>query len=209
MIALVAGLSFAVYYCFNRYVVLKDNTGSELSTNINYYLNLGVTWLVFGIISAVVLFIVLLLCLVLFKRIRLAIQFIREASKATSSLFLTLIFPVFPLLFKAIFLAYFVATGVILACSGKTIYRNANSTNASVSCNPSVTSVNGVQCVFYRYGFDTTDIYNSVMGFLSTYQWAPQLFNLFMLFWTEAFIVGYNQMVLAGKFLLFKNRTSL
>ena len=198
---LVASLSFACYYCFNRYVALQDNTGFDLTTNVNYYLNLGVTWLVFGIIAAVILFIVLLLSLVLIKRLRLAIQIICEASRATASVFLTLIFPIIPLCLKAGFLAYFVSTGVILACSGKTLYRNANSTNISISCTPGV-SVSGVQCVFYRYGFDTTDIFNNVMGFLSTYQWLPQLYNLFMLFWTQAFLVGYNQMVLAGKIFL-------
>ena len=138
----------------------------------------------------------------LFRRLRLAIQFIAEASRAVSCVFSALIFPVFPLLFKAAFLAYFVANGVILACSGKALYRNANSTNVSASCTPGISSVNGVQCVFYRYGFDYTDTFNKVMGFLSTYQWLPQLYNLFMLFWTQAFIVGYNQMVLAGSSLL-------
>ena len=178
-------------------MALQSNTSSGFSTNINYYLNLGITWLVIGIIAAVILAIVLLLILVLIKRIRLAIQFIREASRATSSVFSTLLFPLFPLAFKAAFLAYFLATAAILACSGKTLYHYTNSTNVSTSCTPS-TSLSGVQCVFYRYGFDTTDAYNTVMSFLSTYQWAPQLFNLFMLFWTQAFIVGYNQMVLAG-----------
>ena len=38
------------------------------------------------------------------------------------------------------------------------------------------------------------------MKFLSEYQWLPHIYNLFMMFWILSFIIGFNQMVLAGSF---------
>lgn len=206
MIGLVGSLGFAIYFCTTKYLSLKDSQTQsfELKADIGYYFSLGVTWLVVGIIAAVILLIVLLLILVLIKRLRIAIQLIREASKAISTVFLTLLFPVFPLFLQLGFLAYFIANAVILSCSGTSLFKVANSTNSSSnigdSCNPDSTT-DGALCVFYRYGFDPTSVYNSVISFMNTYQWVPQLYNLFMFFWVEAFIVGFNQMVLAGKFL--------
>lgn len=202
-------MGFAVYFCISKYLSLKDNPNQnfELKADFGYYLSLGVTWLVVGIIAGIILLIVLLLILVLIKRLRLAIQLICEASKAITTMFITLVFPLIPLVLQLGFLAYFVANAVILACSGTSLFRIANSTNSSInvgdSCNPDAT-LNGAVCVFYRYGFDATTVYNSVISFLNTYQYIPQLYNLFMLFWVECFIVGFNQMVLAGKLLYTK-----
>ena len=201
LIGLVGALGFAVYYCISKYLQLKDEkkTSVELKPDANYYLSLSITWLIAGIIAGLILLVVLLLILVLIKRLCLAIQIIKEASRAVTSIFISLLFPVIPLLLQLGFLAYFIANAVILACSGTSLFRiTGNSSNMTVGspCEPG----SSPDCIFYKYGFDSSTIYNSVISFLNTYQWVPQLYNLFMLFWVQAFIIGFNQMVLAGCF---------
>ena len=214
LVAMLALLSFATYFCITKYIKLKDNPNSisnsttsfQFTTDVNYYLSLSITWLVIGIIAAVVLFIVLLLILVLIKRLRLAIQLIREGSKAITGVFLTVLFPIIPLILELALLVYFIATAVYLACSGSALYRVTNSTNStnvttSQSCDPTLSfNTTGVVCLFYRYGVDANSYLDSALIFLNDYQWLPQLYNVFMLFWTEAFLMGLNQMILAGSF---------
>ena len=166
------------------------------------------------------LVILLLITLVLFKRLRMAIQIICEASKAITSTVLSVLFPVIPLVLQLAFLAYYLAVAVYLACMGNALYKlastnstssnSSNTTNittyasTSQSCNPSLTTsyltnTSSYVCLFYRYGVDSADTYISqALVFLSDYQWLPQLYNIFMLFWTWAFMNGLNQMILAG-----------
>ncbi len=174
-----------------------------------------------GIIAGVVLAILVLVTLVLFKRLRMAIQIICEASKAITSTVLSVFFPIIPLVLQLAFLLYYIAVAVYLACMGNALYKlastnstssnSSNTTNittfvaTSVSCNPSLTAsyltnTSSYVCLFYRYGVDSADSYISqALVFLSDYQWLPQLYNIFMLLWTWAFMNGFNQMVLAGK----------
>lgn len=219
LIGLVISLTFATYFCVNKYVTLKSNNSTfTFTSDVNAYLSLSVTWLVIGIICAVILIVLFLIILILIKRLWLAIQIICEASKAITSVFLSVIFPVIPLLLQLAFLVYFIAVAVYLACSGSSLYKmvstnTSNSTNTTTlsstttSCDPSVsvsslTNSSTYMCLFYRYGVDSADNYiNAALVFLNDYQWLPQLYNLFMLFWTQAFLSGLNQMVLAGKFL--------
>jgi solute carrier family 44 (choline transporter-like protein), member 2/4/5 len=228
LIALVALLTFASYYSINKYIILNSNdttntlnktsitttTTFTFTTDVSYYFSLSITWLIIGIITVIVLFIVLLIILVLIKRIRLAIQLIKEGSKAITGVFLTILFPLIPLLLELAFLAYFILTAVYLACAGSSLYRIAGNntsnlsnsststtTTTSLSCNPNQNiSSSGVQCLFYRYGVDANSYLDSALIFLNDYQWLPQLFNVFMMFWTEAFLMGLNQMILAGCF---------
>lgn len=164
-LAIVAGLSFCVYYCVIKYQSLRSGSNQNfiLTTNFNYYLSLSTTWLVFAIIAGICLLIVLLLILFLVRRVRLAIKLIGEASRAVTAIFTSLFFPILPLALQLGFLAYFVANAVILACAGKNLYRVANTTNSTAnktglvligdSCDPSngIYIQQGVLCVFYRY----------------------------------------------------------
>ncbi len=205
ILGIIGLLVFAIYYCISSYISIKNSgnePNAEFRLEFNYYFSLSITWLIIGIIAAIVLLIILLLIIFLIKRLRLAIQLIREASKAVVSLFITLIFPIIPLLIQLGFLAYFLITAVILASSGKNIYKVANSTNSSIKIGDTCdinNLMNGVTCTFYTFGFDSTSMVNSVIDFLYNNQWLPQLFNFFMFLWFESFIVGFNQMVLAGK----------
>lgn len=161
VLAIISGLSFAIYFCVTKYISLKSNPNQNfiVTTNFNYYLTLSTTWLVFAIISSVCLLIVLLLILVLVKRVRLAVRLIGEASRAVTSVFTSLLFPLLPLALQLAFLAYFVYNAVALACSGQSLFKVANVTNSTNTsnvqvgdwCDPTANSIQqGVTCVFYK-----------------------------------------------------------
>lgn len=70
---------------------------------------------------------------------------------------------------------------------------------------------NSYECFFYKFGFNTTlpigidsdnlkDYYTKAIEIINEYQWIPQAFVIFMLFWLVAFSVALNQMTLAGIF---------
>jgi solute carrier family 44 (choline transporter-like protein), member 2/4/5 len=218
LLILIGGLSFVIYYCVTKYLALKDSTpsgGFQFSTDINYYFGISYTWLVIACIAALILIIILLLLIVMFKRLRLAIQLICEASRAVNDTFITVLFPVIPLLLELGFLVYFAATAVFLACNSSAIYKIANTNTTSsnstsngttessvTTCDPtiSLTNTSGLMCLFYAYGNYANQYLNVILSFLSNYQWLPQVYNLFMFFWTEFFLIGLNQMILAGCF---------
>ena len=180
-------LSFAIYYCIDKYIKLQNNTDFQWTTDVSSYFSLGITWLVLGIIAGVALLIIILLIIALIKRIRVAIQIICEASKAITGVFITLFFPIFPLILEVAVLLYFIATSVYLSTAGSAVYKSANATNSSVYCTPSDTTY---QCYFYKYGWDSQSTMDQVMKFLSEYQWLPHIYNLFMFYWVESFIIG-------------------
>ena len=70
---------------------------------------------------------------------------------------------------------------------------------------------NTYECFFYKFGFNTTlpigvdsddlkNYYTKIIEVINEYQWIPQAFVIFMLFWLMAFSVALNQMTLAGIF---------
>lgn len=79
--------STVTYYCFKEYIKLVQDKPTEtiIATNVSKYFEQRAkdknTWLVGGIITAVVLVIVLLIVLVLRKRIVIAIALVKEGSK--------------------------------------------------------------------------------------------------------------------------------
>jgi choline transporter-like protein 2/4/5 len=211
-------LAAGAAFCIAKYVTLREISNSNNSTSstvqfkldVNYYLSLSVTWLVFAIIILILLVIVILLLIFLFQRMRLAIQLIKEASKAVTQIFIALLFPTVPMLLQLVFLAYFVSVAVVLAASGKSLFKisSSNSTNTSSLnltslvnsfCDPK-NAVYGKVCKFYKFGADPGQAYASAIGFFYQNQWLPQLFNVFMFFWVQSFLVGLNQMILAGSF---------
>ena len=198
---------FGIYFCFKKFATLGAFSNKvAFTSNVSDFFSNAWSWFACGTILCIILLVVLLILLVLVKRLRFAIQIICEASKAVQGIFITLVFPVLPLLLQLGFLVYFVANAVLLASAGNAIFKVANSTSSSTatgsSCTPG-SSTSSVICVFYSYGFDSSSTFNSMMAFLSTYQYVPQLFNIFMFFWIQAFIVAFNQMVLAGKLKFF------
>jgi choline transporter-like protein 2/4/5 len=184
---------------------------AEFKLDASYYLSLSVTWLVFAFLILIVLIVVVLVLIFLLRRLRLAIQLIKESSKAIAQMFYTLFFPIIPMFLQLIFLIYFVAVAVVLASSGKSLFKisTSNSTNSS-SLNFTALTVGSLcsatneatkaMCKYYSFGDDPNQAIFSAIGFFYKYQWLPQLFNLFMFFWVQSFIVAMSQMILAGSF---------
>ena len=113
---------------------------------------MGTTWLVLAIIVAIILLVILLLIVALIKRIRLAIRIIVEASRAVTGVFLSLFWPLVPLILEVAALVYFLAVAVYLSTAGQAIYKSANSTTNATTC----VDASQAQCYFYKYGWDAS-----------------------------------------------------
>ncbi|RUS83474.1 hypothetical protein EGW08_008790 [Elysia chlorotica] len=81
-------VGFATYYSFDTYYDLKKLNATEeygysqaFAMNFSYYLNLKKTWLAFGCTSATILALLILIFVFLVKRICIAIELIKEASR--------------------------------------------------------------------------------------------------------------------------------
>ncbi|CAG0886862.1 unnamed protein product [Cyprideis torosa] len=207
-------LGFATYYSFATYVDLKDEINSNISlseigftTNVDTYLALQETWLVFGCICAAVLVVVFLILLFLRSRIALAIQLIKYGSKAIGDILTTLIFPISTYLGQLVVISLFILMAVYLASVGDSSFRvsgldDPNDSDCTgcegltnnMTCNPlkfkcecSSSSTQNPDCMFFEYGGNN---------------WVArlQIFNLFMFFWAMCFVSDLGDMVLAGKY---------
>lgn len=89
-------------------------------------------------------------------------------------------------------------------CQPEFFYKMKNS-------RPNDTSIRSLECYFFRFGFDTklglkigsetvSEYYTRLIEFINEYQWLPQVYVIFMLFWLTAFMIGLNEMTLAGSF---------
>jgi choline transporter-like protein 2/4/5 len=217
LLAIISGLSF---FEFKQLREKNDNqiwTEFKFVADAKYYQSLPITWLIIAIISTLVLVISLLILLALFKRLRIALAILKEASKAVGYNFFSLFWPFIPFILQLGMFAYWAVVAVYLATAGKPIYRLAfnetamNETNVQNGeiCDPN--KWNNSICVFWEYGYDpqvdldsilngTGRHFKSFISFVNQNQWLPQLFAAFMLFWLTAFIVAFGQLVL-GKFI--------
>ncbi|XP_050389087.1 choline transporter-like protein 2 [Patella vulgata] len=194
---------FSTYYSYSKYYELKtQNTTATLglsqafALNFSYYLSLKQTWLAFGCGSATILIILLLIIIFLCARIRIAIELIKEGSRAVGYMFSTLLFPIFPFIFQIAFLGYWLVSAAYVASMGSAEYKGEiqNSTTDGVNyvleripCSPNGTSTANSICEFVKYGGDEYTIF-------------MQIYMLFMFLWVMNFIVAMGQMVLAGAF---------
>lgn len=143
--AIIGGLVFVIYYCTTKYISLKNNplpTSFTFSSDVSYYFSISYTWLTIVCIASFILLVLLLIIIAVIKRLRLAIQLIVEASKAVSDIFISVFFPIIPLILEIGFLVYFAATAIFLACNGTAVYQLANSTNTTTSVSNSTSSNN-------------------------------------------------------------------
>ncbi|GAB6031527.1 hypothetical protein CHUAL_009296 [Chamberlinius hualienensis] len=202
LIAMFVIFSAGCGFSFYKYKQLANVPGSEskfiLTTDFNYYLQLRDTWLAFGIIAAVFLFIVLLIVIFLRKRIAIAIQLINESSKAVAQISLSLFFPIFPFILQLAVISFWIVIAVFLASMGSASYRAVLKDNipekcksmyqhSDLSCNISNFDPDCGQCVFYDYASS-----GGIIGI--------QVYNLFGMIWVLFFIDGLSQMILAGAF---------
>lgn len=89
LVAFLGVWGYATYYSYSRYYYLKNNGAPDEAYGIapafagefDYYLGLKKTWLAFGCTCATLLLIFVLIFIFLVKRIRIAIELIKESSK--------------------------------------------------------------------------------------------------------------------------------
>ncbi|XP_071489163.1 choline transporter-like protein 2 isoform X2 [Diadema antillarum] len=195
---LVAG----IYQCFRQYQDLANVPGSDaaiqFTTNLDSYLRLQQTWLIIGIVLAVLLLILFLLTICLCSRIRIAVQLISESSRAVSSMWSTLFWPIIPFILQTGVVVVWAAIAVYLATSEVPVYEVYNATgmaSTGQTCDMetfeedfNITSnMTELSCAFMRYDM------------LEYYKWL-QLYNLFAFFWLINFVIGLSQVTLAGAF---------
>ncbi|KAL4219650.1 hypothetical protein ACF0H5_022222 [Mactra antiquata] len=204
LVAFLGCWAFATYYTFDRYYYLKNAGAPDEQYDVaplfagefNYYLGLKRTWLAFGCTCGTLLAIFLLIFLFLVKRICIAIELIKEASRAIGNMIFTLIWPIFPFLLQLAFFAYYVISAAYVASMGAAQYYN-NATNTSDD--------NGVTYYLKRAPCDVNDnnageVCNFVKYGGDEYTIPLEVFLLFMFFWGLNFIVALGQMTLAGSF---------
>jgi len=170
LLTVVSGLSF---FEFNQLRQKNDKqiwVGFKFVTDAKYYRSLPITWLIIGILSSVILVISLLILLALFKRLRMALAILQEASRAVGYNFFSLLWPFIPFLLQLGIFAYWAVVSVYLATAGKPIYRiafnntSSNSTEVEYGeiCNPK--TWNHTDCIFWEYGYDPQVDLDSILN---------------------------------------------
>ena len=114
---------FRYFVLCYRYWLVKDIVdGPENIFQVNYtpmflhdVLQLKDTWIIFSIISGIILFICICLFLALRQRIKIAIKMIEHGSKAVSHMLCALFFPVLPFFLHICVIGWFLVTGMHLA----------------------------------------------------------------------------------------------
>ncbi|KAK8787087.1 hypothetical protein V5799_023137 [Amblyomma americanum] len=215
ILCLVVLFSFGSYYSFSKYVELRNSsdTGSEslikqfdvtvsFTQNLRAYSANKTTWLVLGIVSAVILIVLLLLLIFLRKRIVIAIALIKEASRAVALMPSALFFPILPYLLHLLLFAFWGSVAVYLASSGTADFKYMNMTgdnNSMTGQSCTIEEANrtaldsvkeyaqGLKCQFTQY------VANQHLSRL-------QIYNFIGLIWGMFFIVGLGQVALAAAF---------
>lgn len=195
-------LGVGAWYCYTKYYELKNlNVESEwgfdeaFALNFSYYLTLKETWLAFACTTSTILAIFIFLLLILCSRICLAIELIKEGSRAIGNMIFTLFWPIIPFLLQICLVIYMGFSVAYIASMGNSEFYS-NSTNVTsngvdyyLSRAPCTAddSTAGQICDFVKYGGEEYII--------------PVLvFMLFMFLWVMNFIVALGQMTLAGSF---------
>lgn len=195
-------LGFITYYTFSMYVDLKStNVTAEFGLapafvgNFEYYIGLKQTWLIAGIVSAILLGVSILLLIIVAKRLCVAIELIKEASRAVGAMMFTFIWPFIPFLLQLGTFFFWLTSAIYLASMGTpqaystvvSVSKDGTNILSRIPCNESTSESMEKFCDFVRYGGDNYTTY-------------LELFVLFMTFWIINFVTSLNQMVLSGAF---------
>ncbi|XP_067238759.1 choline transporter-like protein 2 isoform X2 [Chanodichthys erythropterus] len=201
-------IAYGIAHCSIKYVNLKDSPGSNITLqqlgfqpDFSVYLHIRQTWLAFIIILAIVELIIILLLIFLRNRIRIAVELIKEASRAIGYVMSSLFYPIFTFFLLTIVIAYWGVTAVFLSTSSEPVYKVFNETVCSHSretCDPENFTLSQIkkdcpqsECLFAFYGGETP--YHKYLIFI-------QFYNVFLFFWCANFVTALGQMTLAGAF---------
>ncbi|XP_056149859.1 choline transporter-like protein 5-A [Lampris incognitus] len=211
IIAVILLLAYGIWYCSIELSQLRERPGSDvaivdvgLHTDIQIYLQLRQTWIIFLVSLGITEASVLLMLVFLRRRVRVAIALLREASKAIGYIMSALFYPIITFFLLAVCISYWAVTAVFLASSGEAVYKvmspEANCPYANSTCDPETfnksniskeASCVGSQCTFAFYGGEST---------YHRYIFLLQLSNLLVFLWLVNFSLALEQCALAGAF---------
>ncbi|XP_054761990.2 choline transporter-like protein 4 [Lytechinus pictus] len=194
-------LAWGMYYCYDTWLCYRDGETACYSMPINdpfnlfSYLQSENTWLTFAIILTVIAAILLLLCLVLFSRFRLAAKMLGEASEAVGMMMSTLAWPLLPFVFQFGYVAFWAFVAVYLASAGVAVFEVSNAPSGSSLSNGTTcdqmtfnsTLYAPATCQFVSYGLPSYTIYLQIYGVVG-------------LWWMLNFFIALGEVTLAGAF---------
>ncbi|XP_033103325.1 choline transporter-like protein 4 [Anneissia japonica] len=191
-------LGYGTYFCWNERNCIKNNDADCTSDtfSLDYeevasYVKMERTWYIAAIIMSTMLAILTLIMLFLFKRIRIAIALIKEASRAVSSMLCSLLWPVIPFIMQLAFLTFWAFSVIFIASIVEPPYQIANSTDEytdGASCEPTIPLNGTTECILIGYNIVPNYVY-----------WF-EAYNLVALFWILNFISALGEITLAGAF---------
>uniref|UniRef100_A0A915L435 Choline transporter-like protein n=1 Tax=Romanomermis culicivorax TaxID=13658 RepID=A0A915L435_ROMCU len=159
------------------------------------------TWLILGIVFAIVSVVFVLFVCFMYDRIRLAIALITEASKAVMRMTSALFFPIIPFILHLIVFTFWASISVHLASSGNPSCHYVNVPPGYKNDTSETPINNGTECYCGTLLTDSPEKYCQFVQYQQPdYLFCAHLFNLFVFFWAMAFISGFEDMVLAGAF---------
>ncbi|XP_072505969.1 choline transporter-like protein 5 isoform X2 [Notamacropus eugenii] len=202
-------VSYGIWICYREYDRLQSKREVQVTLydlgfqyDLRVYLQLQQTWLAFMILLSILDVFVLLAILYLRKRIQIAVTLLKEGSRAIGFIPHSLFYPILTFFLISICISYWIMIAVLLATSGKAVYKvlnvGANCRYANETCDPTTfhsTNISkecpGADCSFAFYGGQSI-VYDFVLIF--------QLFNAFVFFWLVNFSIALGQCTLAGAF---------
>ncbi|SPP80594.1 CTL-like protein 2 [Drosophila guanche] len=231
--AVLTGLLVAIYYTVRQYIFWEKTPtvpihGLNLQSTVKNVLQNQSTWLYLSIFVGVCFVVILLLVIVLRKRIRIAIALTKEGSKAVSSVFSTVFFPIFSWVLFIATIAFAIGVGLYLGSIGELSFRMVQRlneagqvTNEPCVCEgPAINYTLGSACdpqLFEKHCYNkqasTTGFFQqsqrvacsqTTCSFLDIdnpplVRWAI-FYNIFGFLWLSFFISAFSDMVLAATF---------
>ncbi|XP_043225638.1 choline transporter-like protein 4 isoform X2 [Amphibalanus amphitrite] len=211
-----AAIIYGCVYTYLRYDYLRQeqsappSAGDERALTVRAFTaNAGSlladkdTWLAFFIVLVVLGVILLLLIAILFKRLRIAIEVIEEASKAVTSILTTLLYPLVPWLMQLAAIVFYATLTLYVASMGTSEYRvtalpddcpeSCGRFQMNATCDPDM-----FQQICQR---QCADAECSFFGY-KKFDCIPYIhfYNLFCLLWVLFFASAMGEMILAGAF---------
>uniref|UniRef100_A0A8C2F5B9 Choline transporter-like protein n=1 Tax=Cyprinus carpio TaxID=7962 RepID=A0A8C2F5B9_CYPCA len=208
ILMVIAVVACGIAYSSIKYVNLKDTAGSNITLqqlgfqpDFSVYLHIRQTWLAFIIILAILEVIIIIILIFLRNRIRIAVELMKEASRAVGYVMSSLFYPIFTFFLLTIVIAYWGITAVFLSTSSEPVYKVFNETDCPhgrQTCEPENFTISAMktdcprsECLFAFYGGETP--YHKYLIFF-------QFYNVFLFFWCANFVTALGQMTLAGAF---------
>ena len=211
--ALVGVIGFGIYYCYDTYIDMGDSSNDDqiesftdigFTTDLSAYLRVRDTWLVFLILASVSEIILLLMIIFLYQRVKIAIEIMSEASKALSSMWSALFYPVVTwLLFILPLICFYIYSTLALVSVSVPTYRVystlpenslVNATFVGESCDPNsfIPETPDQECIFIDYNDDSVIVHEYLTYFC--------VLTFIIFIWISNFFLAQGEMTLAGAF---------